>query len=197
MASGDHYLLIDRQSLLGQEVLNVYCYLCTGDGVTAAAVGALFESAIIANMVSQQSSQLSHNVLEVSCFEDLADFANLFVITPGVIGGDCLPPYDAVSLFYARTTRASHNGYKRIAGVPESLQVNGALTSGAFTAFSGLATLLFGPIISVDPAISMVPQIWRRPRLSPPRLQAFFGVSSIVASPDITTQNTRKFGRGV
>ncbi len=175
----------------------MYIYLVTGADTNAINIAALWQTAVIANMASLQSNQLSHNVLEVTCFEDLADWINDFTVTPGSVSGDCLPPYDSFSLFWQRSTRESHNGFKRIPGVPESVQTNGVLTGGALTAMQGLASILQGPIISSSPALSMVPQIWRRPRLSPPRAQAFFAVQSIEAEGQITTQNTRKFGRGV
>lgn len=194
LATGDHYEIIDVQSLAGQEVLNVYVYQAIGADATAVAVGEVFLNATDLPLASVQSTEIQHIALTVNNLNDLADFASVPNAYIGNVVSDSLPAFTNYALRYVRTTRAVRNGQKRIAGVPESAQNQGQLSPSALIALNTLATALFGPIVSVTPAVTLIPKIWRRPKGIVP--QAFFDVASIFANPNITSQLTRKFGVG-
>lgn len=198
MASGDFYEVIDKQSQGGQTILNVFVFQVTGADATAENVALTWQADQAIQISSLQSSSLVHDNVTVNNLNDLSDF---WVETLGIVGeqpGDVLPPYDCVALFYVRTTRASRNGWKRFAGVPEAHQNDGILDGTIITSWDGVAAYLLGPHSSSVATLSMVPYIWRRPKVGPPPVaQAFFPVSSIEVRNAVTTQNTRKYNRGI
>lgn len=199
MADGDYYEIIDKQVQGGQTILNVYVYRATGTDSNAIAVADTFNSDLLPSIAALQSGLLQHVETTVNNLMDLSDFANIATAVTGAQGGDALPPYDAVALFYQRTTRASRNGWKRIAGVPENHQNNGTLDSTILASWVTIANLLLGPVVSTVHTVTLVPYIWRRPNPThvPPIAQAFFPVGGIIPHNAVTTQNTRKYGRGI
>lgn len=117
----------------------------------------------------------------------------------GGVTGDCLPPFAAWAFQLRRTTAATRNGAKRFAGVPESLQLNGEPTAGAAVSLQAMATWLGNPSTltldnGVEISVEIQPVICRKDETG--ALIASQYVSS--AQPrGVSSQNTRKFGRGI
>jgi len=199
MPSGDLYQLVDEQIYVTEDdnpALNVYAYLQTAGAGNAIAIAAAWISTILPTIVAFQSTAVGHRLLTVTNLDDPSDFLEAPITSEdgnGTQSGDCLPRYNAFSFFYARATRASRNGWKRIMGIPESVQVNGEVTnSGELTALAACAAALQNPLTDED-ANSWSPRIYRRarPDASPPVERADFGISG-VSYQGLTTQNTRK-----
>jgi len=196
-----HYAVFDHQEFDGQSCLNVHAYSVTGSGGTANALALQYDSEVLTHMIDLQSIHVAHTLLEVINLEDDTDF---FVFAPtavGTISGDALPPYCSFAIFWPRTTRASRNGHTRIPGVAESQQGDGVLNSTALGSVQAVADFLRtidGPSGSSWTATH---EIWRRPQspeAHPPSgvTQAFFSHGQGIAVENVSTQNTRKFGRG-
>lgn len=137
-----------------------------------------------------------------------AGVQNLYLIPTGeragLASGDALPPYVAYGFRYQGAGGAERNGYKRFAGVNEGNNQHGAYAGDA-ALVNDLATKLAAdiqisgfdsivgqydiqPVIikkmagGLDPSDILVIAKWR------PVGVTFYG---------LTTQNTRKFGRGI
>jgi len=117
----------------------------------------------------------------------------------GGVTGDCLPPYASWAFQLRRTTAATRNGAKRFAGVSESQQINGEPTAGAALSLQSMASWLGNPSTltldnGVEIDVEIQPVICRKDNTG--ALIASQFVSS--AQPrGVSTQNTRKFGRGI
>jgi hypothetical protein len=126
----------------------------------------------------------------------------------GVVPGEALPVQDAVSVQFLRGDRTTRHGWKRFGGVPETFQAGGELTSGAITQWTtDMQTLYFptlSPIVNVDlidpgddaiGSVGLRAIIWggNSPAFPMGRYQPIEG---ILVKPNVSTQNTRKVGRG-
>lgn len=117
----------------------------------------------------------------------------------GLVSGDTLPPYASWGFILRRTTKITRNGAKRFWGVPESMQVNGIPTAGAGVLLPSLADFLgaqqFHTAIGTPPIeFTLTPEIVRKNALGEMTLHQHVYDGQFRA---ITTQNTRKFGRGM
>lgn len=129
--------------------------------------------------------------------------------TPGTVQGnrvgECLPPFATWAFRFNRSTSASRHGQKRIGGVTELDQVNGAavpgITPALTNAAAGMEAVLGGPL----PAnATYAPIIFRAgapaktipEKIIPAKIQASFPVAG-VSYTTISTQNTRKLGVGI
>lgn len=199
MSAGDVFMLIDQQIYVTADdnpILNVYAYRQASGTGGAEELAANFVEEVLPDIVGVQSVAIGHSSISVVNLDDLSDFTELAVDPgegTGTQTGDCLPRYNAYSFIYHRTSRGIRNGWKRIAGVPESAQVNGVVTnSGFLTALSALATTLSESLTGSGGDV-WNPRILRRGSTSvtPPIVRADFPIAS-VAFVGLTTQNTRK-----
>lgn len=126
----------------------------------------------------------------------------------GQVAGDAMPSFAAVSVQLLRGDRTTRHGWKRFAGVPESFCVDGALTSAAITAWQSVIRNLYMPtpvpvvdVNLVDPGdevvgtVSLRAIIWggNDPSFPTGRYQ---DVAGFDVKGEVSTQNTRKIGRG-
>lgn len=117
----------------------------------------------------------------------------------GSQAGEAMGPFVAYGFTLLRTDKSTRNGFKRYAGVVEQAQSNGAIQS-SWTGYSALKTIesqlsaqlaLVGasgqldidPVIYGDVTPTRPTPVWQY-------------VSGAVLQPRITTQNSRKVGRG-
>jgi len=200
MASGDLYTLVDQQIYVTADAnpaLNVYAFRQNSGSGTAIDLANAFRGAILPLIVGVQSVAVGHVDFTVTNLDNPSDF----VVSPvssedgtGTQTGDCLPRYNAFAFFYARATRDSRNGWKRIMGVPESVQVNGEVTnSGELAALATLAAGMAAGLVDGG-GNSWSPRIYRREVIKDDVVivaRADFGISG-VSYHGLTTQNTRK-----
>lgn len=194
-AFGDPYEYTVYGRLFGQLVINRFFYqLSTVGNPDQLCVDSIsdfddnFSVAISAILSTEYATERSTLV----AIDSDVDFAEHSYVQAGTVSGDCLPPFSAWSFIYNRASRESRNGWKRLAGVPESMQSNGVATSGALADLADSAIILGRNVTSDTNAYR--PVIWRGPR---PGLSV--GVGFVVASVSyhsLGTQNSRKIGRG-
>lgn len=138
-----------------------------------------------------------------------AGVQNLYLIPtgeqPGLVGSNGMPPYVAHGYRYQGSGGAERNGYKRFAGVAES-QNNAGVFDGSSTDANALATALSdeiqvsGGVGGVIGQFDMKPVIVKKMAggLDPSDIVVIdFWEPVGVTYYGITTQNTRKFGRGI
>lgn len=193
------------QSMDSQEILNVQYYRVedfqpTGSSLTGFA-RALF-NLWYTNWDSVQSSRLTYVRGELYEVNGLAFDIYIPDVAPtGTRTGDSLPVQDALSIQQVRQSRATRHGWKRMAGMAEIFQANGVVDAGILTAAQEAATATFNsPIILTDDAdpthtMQLEGIIWGGNDPAFP-LGRYSRILETRVNPRITTQNTRKVGRG-
>lgn len=187
------YQMTIRGTHLSQEVNNVYYWHTPAVAGTIASAmdtwGANFKTVvqnITVDEMSYQSIHLRRIDVETPGFEVVPStwpFA-------GAASGTPAPPYVAVSIrFFGLNQVYPIRGYKRFAGIPNSAAANGILTATAETEWQTVAGFLDNTFTDSGGAV-WTPVLYRAEgTLMNPIAQA-------VVEPNLTTQNSRKYGRG-
>lgn len=193
MAVGDIYRVKLRSSFFAQQILNVFYYQVSS-GSNIAEDLALAFSDVAGDISGCQASALSYNDITVENLDNLADFNLTPFTSAGAISGEYLSPFVAWGFRYNRATRAVRNGSKRITGVPESLVQNGAATNAALDILEPIAVSMGNDLTGASGAVYR-PVIFHKDPEAPAGGVGF--VVQDVVYVRLTTQNTRKIGRGV
>lgn len=199
--TGDLIQLVDNQSYLGQQVLNVYYYrivVITGlDDPYLNDLNTAWATVVLPTILAMQADELLHVSREWRNMSNGVDIFTDTEVIPGDNGvpvGDLLPSYVSAGFMLQRDSLVTRNGYKRFAGLFETL-VEGN-------------TFLFEPenIEAVEEALAAVlniglipvaaPVIVKRPIEAPVEDYEYSGVQSATFR-SLGTQNSRKAGRGV
>lgn len=195
MAVGDRYRITDAQLYLSEGVLNVYHYKQTsGAGGSAEDLRTAFFNVLLQEILALQSNNLSHVAITTINLDNLDDF-DINIPTSSNIGEDTtlnpLASFYAFSFQYVRATRASRHGWKRIAGIPEEAVVGNTVVGSYNTIAVGVASYMGGNLNSGNAVYT--PVIVRKNIV--PAASLDFGIQDVVFK-GVTTQNTRKAGRG-
>jgi len=139
MATNDVYELIDYQSAYGIPIENVYFYRRNAasfvDTTQPTVAGSLLNSwysKIFPTIYPCQGTDVIHTKLTMRNLFDDSDAANLLISQTGTanVGAvEDLPPYNAYAVKFGTPGLLVKDGYKRLAGVIESAQVDGGLTN--------------------------------------------------------------------
>lgn len=204
MAAGNRFMLTDVQNYLSQTVLNVYFYLqATGDVQAADGLAAAFQDTMLPLLVPLQNDELTHTSIQVINIDNADDWFTLPLTADnvGTSTSDGMPPYAVWAFRYNRTTRAVRNGQKRIGGVSEANVSDGVATGGAVTDLAALAAAM-GAALDDTLGNIFTPRIFHRapavgtPPVYPPLSDGTDYPVASVEYVSVSTQNTRKFGRG-
>lgn len=198
---GNVYELRVFGRLLGQECLNVFHYRQT----SATAVDNSSEDLIDAYrevvrdpILTIQASQYTLERYEAANISVVGpDFYALSEPAPLAGGrvGDVISSFQAWGFRYNRATRLSRNGWKRIAGVIEADSTNGVLNPAINALINAAAAAMAIDITGTLYNVSFEPVIYRAVPTSTGQLPGAFPING-VNYVRITTQNTRKVGRG-
>ena len=210
MSEGDVLTFKHFQSMSGQMVLNVFHYqigagtieLPSGYNELAYGFFDLASSLIRA----QQNPAITHvrTIVEELEGVEYGDYIPP-VPPPGSVAGEPLPIFNAVSVQYLRSSKLTRHGWKRFAGIPETFSVGNTLTPGAVVAWTNIIDNLMNPegilVPQQDVGGDPVGDVFMRPvivGLPVPPSEAYRVQipSSVAVKSLITTQNTRKIGRG-
>jgi hypothetical protein len=210
ITTGDVLTFKHFQEQAGQQILNVFHMKVLdasgGDptGYYDIARGFYFQWAN--SIRSVQTTALQH--LRTECTPLTGLEIGIYSNPTPVLGSDVgqpLPTMNAASIQFVRTTRVTRHGWKRIGGLTEGAVTLNDLTAAALTlintaigdclvpagaeyqqideAGDNSGTLILAPVIVGDP-------------IAPDPLYRINDVTSVVAKSQVTTQNTRKVGRG-
>lgn len=203
MASGSRYKLTLTQTLFEQTLQNVFFYEQFGGTLTRAqSLFDAFDLEVLTDLKTIQSDELTYDSIAIENVDDPSDF---YIAAPVINGGgnqtgEVLPPYACYAFRYNRTTMAVRNGQKRFGGVPEAANANGVLDATYNTAVANVETALGDDITDGTTNPQYRPKIAHRvfDTDTPPNLidYTFYGIAS-VQYVRLSTQNTRKFGRGI
>lgn len=200
-ANGDLIQLVDNQSYLGQQCLNVYYYriiaLLGVDGGYLEDMNDWFETNVLGPVRALQVTSISHVSRE---WRNLSNGTDLFVDGSVVTGTqsaseeELLPSYVSLGFMLQRESLATRNGYKRIAGISENVIEGNIVPLPNATIAAVEAGLAADITIGGFPVAE--PVIVKRPIVVPVASYVYSSIGS-AQFRSVGTQNTRKAGRGV
>lgn len=187
---------------LGESMLNRFWYQA---GVSPDTIDVLALIPAFTAMVSNEWEAVVSDdwtAVTVEC-DEVTSSQNFYTgnsnIGPGLITGDTLGPNVAYSFRLNRATKATRSGWKRIAGVAESSQIDGVAATAQMILNDAFAAVLDNPLtVGID---AIYPVIVRKtytgdpPVLNDPTDWIYNIISGVSAKENLTTQNTRKYGR--
>lgn len=209
MAWQDVYELIDRQTLAGQQVLNVYYYFNNDTLAGAADAQDLIDSyvgQILPSLRPIQTNDLLHVEIEARNLFNPTDRAVNAISLAGTSSEtDYQNAFSAVGVSLVQDNGAIRNGSKRFAGIPDARVTDGIITEGIYIgllttlmeALSG--TLEFGVISTWLPIVVKrileAPGVYRLPENAGETV--YGSITDAEWNPVVTSQTSRKIGRGV
>lgn len=127
-----------------------------------------------------------------------AEYAEYVPAAPvqGIFIGESTPPFVAASIRQNRQTAITRNGYKRIAGIAESQTDDGYFGPGITPSQDWLDLAGLTYLETTDPSWQVYPAIVGRDATGAPDLTRINFPVSATLQRYVTTQNTRKVGRG-
>lgn len=189
------YRITWKGAILGEAAYNVFYYGCSTDAADLDALLVAQKEAVWNVLQPILSSKASLDQVVGEGVKGTTHFSSVVPAELGSVSGDCLPPYAAYGFTLLREGVGERNGYKRFAGVPESLQIDGnptgTVTANLPTIQAGLAADLtvgdetWTPLIRrtrVHKVVQLPPTYWNQGNV-------VFG--------GITTQSSRKYGHGI
>lgn len=209
MALNDVYQLVDVQGYDGQQILNVYFYQQRAAilaGNIPQQLADTFEATVLPDILSNQTSDITHTELRVTNLFNPAENTTSLISEPGANGsGDTGAPFVAAGFRLRQDNGALRNGAKRIAGLPDSYDTDGIISSP--TAIAGLLAVGAAMVLGLDAGIvsnAFLPVIVGRIldggnyRLPENLGEAVIGtVLEALMNVNMTSQTSRKIGRGV
>lgn len=195
LAVNDFIQIVDSQTYLSQDVINVYWYRCTASvGAGADYLTLLLQQ--FANDVIQplrviQNPRFIHVSLAAKNYSNHIDIALVTVNQGGVRVSDPerdLPSWVQASFYLSRTSGAVQPGGKRIAGLCDE-DVNGNNWASPITPLVAIEAALIAPIQPI-PTVNYVPVIVRVPTGPLPVITAFSTIPS-AQFRRISTQRSR------
>jgi hypothetical protein len=150
MALADIYVLDHIQSFNNEPIHNIYTFEAISEGSALDLINA-FEEDILPSVQLMQCDDLRTEALKAYSLGNLADLNEKTIGTGGGnTSADMLPVFNAVNFSLKPTSRAVRPGSKRIAGVPETVQVNGTITEGGYLTFMENLRVAYGNEVSTD-----------------------------------------------
>lgn len=200
-ALGDLIQVIDNQTYLGQQVLNVYYYRVvapTGlfDGYLND-FNSWFTAAVIDKVVDLQVDELSHVSREwrnMTNGVDLLTDGSVINGSQSVSPAALMPSYVSLGFLLQRESLTTRNGYKRFAGIGDAT-IEGNTVPLPNASITAVEAALAADIM-VGLAAVAEPIIVKRPIQAPVASYLYSSIGSATFR-GVGTQNTRKAGRGV
>lgn len=198
--------IIDRQTVQGQEALNIYYFKSRSGNVdpiinTANSFWATFGDYIR----SCQSGAVQHLAITIEDLGGTRDYAQYDIPSGSAFGllgnGDTMAPYQATELKFSAGSRLVKPGSKRYAGVDEGdIGPGGYLTAPMLGHLNALGAAFLGGfddalVVHLDMVIVGFPHP-ASTRYPARAAMVALPIQTYSVLPYTTTQNTRKYGRG-
>lgn len=206
MGASDLYMLTDRGTLRGQQVINVYFYrqnITIGSSPSEALVDA-YLAELLPLILDAQPADVLHTEIEAQNLFNPSDKHVRGISEPGQYGLDPSSNFDAIGFALSQDNGAVKNGAKRYPGVPDAAEEEGVITSAGYLAILALIAAGLPAPLAVGLTDVFFPVIVKRINEGPGlyRLPSNLGestygsITDAVFNPLVTTQNSRKIGRG-
>jgi len=218
MASGDLYLVTLFGTIFGNQTVNTFTYLQTGEEEepesSAEVLAGAFQTAFlpVGGVLRGQAigaSQTWDAIRVTNQFEDSSDFIEVGFPTPFTGGGSgaVMPPYVTYAFRTPWLGRSVRRGQKRFSGVLEVEVNNGILQSNVLTLLAPIGSALGAQLVNGSAVYSPVivrrvktldPDTGRYVYSLPTNPSQYFGVRADGWAAQLysSTQNSRKYGRG-
>jgi len=160
VATGDIFQLKDLQARngSGEVIMNSYFFRQTSATGTAQDLAEAFDGDWLTAIRGIQADAIQHRSIEVTNLFTVDDFGDVGFddgARRGVYVGEMFPIFDSVTFRLVRTSRAVRNGYKRIAGIPETAAVSGIIGNPDYiTALAVVSNLFKGSVESDDASMT-------------------------------------------
>ena len=142
MTVGDVYELVDVQTFLGQEVLNVYFYeqiallvILDPSETLASVLANQWIAGPLDTIKAGQSGDVTHTAIRVRNLFDESDQAEVLISLPGLFSassGDSDSAFVALGIKESTNNGSIRPGSKRIAGQPSNVTVDGVITDSTY-----------------------------------------------------------------
>lgn len=210
VTEGNLIEVVVKQVAFQQQILNTWTYLVTGtfSGISAGAVANAYWQAVkatyrgvIADAYNPYFSAITVRVLD----DPLGDYGEYSIPTGERAGtrvgggGDLAPVFLATGVRLTVDTRVTKPGQKRIGGLMEGDITNGVVSGSVITTIDALMSVAAAGVLTLGvPALGMdlLPVVVRKdPTTGIPT--AHQEITGHLVNIQVTSQNTRKIGRGV
>lgn len=197
------FKVIVKQTYLGQKCQNVFWYFknVAPNSIDALDVANAFHDAVLSDWETLTHEDWDTDTIEVIEVTSLENFTEITsAIGPGVKTGNALASTIALGIKMVRTTRETRSGWKRLVGLAQSDLAENDWASGTQTQASSLADE-FSADLSVA-GTTIFPCLVRQTKdpdtkeLLDPDEWIYNLVSTAIVKSEVTTQNSRKPGRG-
>jgi hypothetical protein len=196
-ALGDLIQIIDNQTYLGEDLMNVYYFRWFSapsvDNTVYTALLNSFDEIVIDKVIQAQNEYVTHTTLSIRNLSNNLDYAEMTIAKDGLLDVDpanTLQSYVTLGFQLIRDSLATRNGYKRISGLIES-QVEGNDFVGSLTyigdIISAMQANLYVGVIQVA-----APVIVKRPIDPPVGTSYVYSSVQSVLFKGLGTQNSRK-----
>lgn len=213
MAVGDVYMMTDFQTFFNQQVINVYFYRMTAlDGGFAAAQAVVnsWNSQVRILVASLQNPTLVHNRYQCINLFNAGEFYDVLDSDPGTAAGAALSPFFAVGFGAPRINALIRASKRRLAGLNEESLSGNTLIPGAITTANNIAAAFNANLVNV-PVMGgneFQPVAVKRIKYTTPGGSTAYRLPETIlelvyrpitnwAFERVTTQNSRKVGKGV
>jgi hypothetical protein len=215
MALNDVYSVTLRQTLLGQRITNVFFYeqfaaYTPTSGTHAANLALNWQSALLSAINNVQSTDVVNVAIDVENLFVGTDVSSLPITWGGGFGTNVDSAFQAAGFKLAVAGKTTRAGAKRIGGVPDNISTDGVITDATYlTSLAGTETAMQAIISATLPTTS---NVWRpcvvgrireviagkvKYRLPNALVEKVIQVvADVVLTLILTTQNSRKIGRG-
>lgn len=202
MATGDMFLLTMNYvtSYGASQLANVFAFEQIDGGAGAAELGIEFFENWFPTIRAFSTTALTYESLEIINLNDPTDFAlQTLSGEHGDNNVEPLPPFVSLTFSYLRADRTVRNGRKAFCDVPEAYSAGGILVGDGITKAAAIRDLLDDDIDWPDDGSTWRPRIYRRPGTYASGVVSAPGLMypiAAISEPSISSQNTRKIGRG-
>lgn len=205
---GDIFEIAVAGHMYGQQTLNVWTYRADSAsvGITAAQLAEAYWAHVkaAARGIPTSDHGAAFEEVRVRQLAGTGGLVGTYIVPAGERGGTRtsdgnppLTPFAAAGVRLVVGTSTTRSGQKRFGGIGEGDNAGGLLAAGAVSAVQGLLNVASGYIILGAPAalLELVCVVVRKDKTTGAVL-AHQDVVGTLINPYITTQNTRKVGRG-
>lgn len=165
MAIGDVYELVDHQTFQGKEVLNVYYYRNVNLLDTADNLAQYYIDQVLPLMLPLQISDLVHTSVSARNLFNDADVAEIPISEAGTGAtgeAEGMPAFNAYTFTLYGAGSTTRPGGKRVSGMWEGGNVDGAIVAGLVTALAALADGFVAALLDDADAMRFQPVIVKR-----------------------------------
>lgn len=189
-------LVLFQRGWVDVEIRNVLQYVVTsvGSGDEGTLADAFYDSVLPA-MLDVQHVTVSHYKMTVTNLTDGLGYAENVITppAPGILSGSSMPPFVAWAFRKNRLNRSTRSGQMRVAGVSEGAQEGGIAIPTVVDDLNVLADALYDPLTHASGAAFSPCIVRKGPGNTVVTINGIVSVEYV----GVSSQNTRKYGRGI